>query len=52
MNVITKKLILSALAVFAISFSAAQAQTQSHEDHVKSGVHGESASWTAGEIRR
>lgn len=52
MTAITKKLILSALAVFAISLSAAQAQTQSHEDHVKSGVHGEAAFWTAGEIKK
>jgi Cu(I)/Ag(I) efflux system protein CusF len=52
MTVITKKLILSVSAVFAISLGAAQAQTQSHEDHVKSGVHGEVTSWTTGEIKK
>lgn len=52
MTAITKKLILSVSAVFAISFGAAQAQTQTHEDHVKSGMHGETASWTSGEIKK
>lgn len=52
MIAITKKIILSVSAVFAISFGSAQAQTQTHEDHVKSGVHGETASWTSGEVKK
>ena len=50
MTAITNKLILSVLAVFAISFGIAQAQT--HEEHVKSGLHGETTSWTSGEVKK